>query len=196
MDGRYLYGGFSRMLGMSEVAPGAPLDVVETTLGEAVTVQLKDGQTVHGTLEGYDQHLNLVLSGTDDSPAATTIDDQAPDTGDDRLVVRGQMVVTITQPPTTPETSEATGTDDPTHAEETTESDADNYETPPEDADTRAADLAALHERLTDHGLDVQSADNEQSLIVTKLGQEYRVRPGEVVGDGPHRQQIEALVAD
>ena len=38
-----------------------PLDVLEATLGESVTVTLKGGNTVTGTLDGYDQHMNLVL---------------------------------------------------------------------------------------------------------------------------------------
>ncbi|PSP37629.1 Like-Sm ribonucleoprotein core [Halobacteriales archaeon SW_8_65_20] len=38
-----------------------PLDVLETTLGEEVTVTLKGGETVDGELTGYDQHMNLVL---------------------------------------------------------------------------------------------------------------------------------------
>ncbi|MDZ7746171.1 MAG: LSM domain-containing protein [Halobacteriales archaeon] len=38
-----------------------PLDVLEATLGEEVTVTLKGGETFDGELTGYDQHMNLVL---------------------------------------------------------------------------------------------------------------------------------------
>lgn len=54
--------------------------------------------------------------------------------------------------------------------------------------------LTALHERLTNHGLDVQLADDGQSLRVEKLGVTYHVRPDHVEGDGPHREQLEYLV--
>jgi len=56
---------------------GRPLDVLEDTLGQEVTVQLKDGDTYTGALEGYDQHMNLVLG------------------GDDVTIIRGDNVVTI-----------------------------------------------------------------------------------------------------
>jgi len=54
-----------------------PLDVLEETLGEEVTVTLKGGDTVSGELTGYDQHMNLVLE------------------GENRTIIRGDNVVTI-----------------------------------------------------------------------------------------------------
>ena len=57
---------------------GRPLDVLEETLEDSVTVALKDGETVTGVLEGYDQHMNLVLSGAEDT-----------------TVIRGDNVVSI-----------------------------------------------------------------------------------------------------
>ena len=57
---------------------GRPLDVLEDTLEESVTVSLKDGETVTGVLEGYDQHMNLVLNGDEDT-----------------TVIRGDNVVSI-----------------------------------------------------------------------------------------------------
>ncbi|MEF8863575.1 MAG: LSM domain-containing protein, partial [Haloarculaceae archaeon] len=41
--------------------PGRPLDVLEETLGDRVTVQLKGGEMYTGVLAGYDQHMNLVV---------------------------------------------------------------------------------------------------------------------------------------
>lgn len=81
---------------MSEPESAAPLDVVEATVGEAVTIHLKNEQAVHGRLEGYDQHLNVVLSTVETSPTPTPTDEQAPTTGEGMLVIRGQMVVSIT----------------------------------------------------------------------------------------------------
>jgi len=61
-------------LGMS----GRPLDVLEASLGEEVTVRLKGGEEYVGDLSGYDQHMNLVLE-----------DDQ------DTTIIRGDNVVSI-----------------------------------------------------------------------------------------------------
>lgn len=75
---------------MSEDPSGSddPLDVLEAALGEAVTVQLKDGSTVHGTLSGFDQHMNLVLeAGHDAEPAVGSVDNTT--------VIRGDNVVSI-----------------------------------------------------------------------------------------------------
>jgi small nuclear ribonucleoprotein len=54
-----------------------PLDVLEATLDESVTVTLKGGNTVTGTLDGYDQHMNLVLE------------------GENTTIIRGDNVVSI-----------------------------------------------------------------------------------------------------
>ena len=59
---------------------GRPLDVLEASIGNTVTVQLKGGDEYVGTLEGYDQHMNVVLEDDDDN---TTI-------------IRGDNVVSIT----------------------------------------------------------------------------------------------------
>ncbi len=40
---------------------GRPLDVLEASLGDRVTVRLKSGDEYVGDLAGYDQHMNLVL---------------------------------------------------------------------------------------------------------------------------------------
>lgn len=56
---------------------GRPLDVLEASLGETVSVQLKDGEQIDGTLSGYDQHMNLVID------------------GEDTTIIRGDNVVSI-----------------------------------------------------------------------------------------------------
>ena len=55
-----------------------PLDVLESSVGSFVTVQLRDGEVYEGTLVGYDQHMNLVVE-----------DDQ------DTTIIRGDNVVSI-----------------------------------------------------------------------------------------------------
>lgn len=57
---------------------GRPLDVLEASLEEEVTVHLKDGEMFTGVLEGYDQHMNLVI-----------------EDGEDTTIIRGDNVVTI-----------------------------------------------------------------------------------------------------
>jgi small nuclear ribonucleoprotein len=55
-----------------------PLDVLESSVGEEVTVALKDGGEYEGRLTGYDQHMNLVVE-----------DDE------DTTIIRGDNVVSI-----------------------------------------------------------------------------------------------------
>jgi small nuclear ribonucleoprotein len=57
---------------------GRPLDVLEESLGDVVTVQLKGGEVYEGELSGYDQHMNLVI-----------------DEGEDTTIIRGDNVVSI-----------------------------------------------------------------------------------------------------
>lgn len=73
---------------------GRPLDVLEASLNEPVTVQLKDGTAYYGMLEGYDQHMNVVLEETleDDDDA---LGDVAVEPVEDTTIIRGDNVVTI-----------------------------------------------------------------------------------------------------
>ncbi|RQG97798.1 LSM domain-containing protein [Natrarchaeobius chitinivorans] len=72
---------------------GRPLDVLEASLGERVTVRLKSGDEYVGDLAGYDQHMNLVL---DDAaiPADEAASDDEPI--EDTTIIRGDNVVSIT----------------------------------------------------------------------------------------------------
>jgi small nuclear ribonucleoprotein len=56
---------------------GRPLDVLEASLGDTVTVQLKGGELYEGELAGYDQHMNLVIE------------------DEDTTIIRGDNVVSI-----------------------------------------------------------------------------------------------------
>lgn len=72
---------------------GRPLDVMEESLGETVTVHLKTGETYLGELGGYDQHMNLVLEPVPE-------DDNAEEEGGQTRVrvttiIRGDNVVSI-----------------------------------------------------------------------------------------------------
>jgi small nuclear ribonucleoprotein len=72
---------------------GRPLDVLEETLHETVTVRLKDGEAFRGRLAGYDQHMNLVL---DPEPEAEE-PPGAVNAVEDTTIIRGDNVVTIRQ---------------------------------------------------------------------------------------------------
>ena len=81
---------------------GRPLDVLEASLDEEVTVRLKGGTVYEGRLGGYDQHLNLVLerpalvrAGQDGGAAGL---EETPDTEADgeTVIIRGDNLVSIT----------------------------------------------------------------------------------------------------
>ncbi|UPW00752.1 Like-Sm ribonucleoprotein core [Halorussus gelatinilyticus] len=59
---------------------GRPLDVLEASLQEEVTVRLKGGEEYEGILTGYDQHMNLVLEDTEE---------------EDTTIIRGDNLVSI-----------------------------------------------------------------------------------------------------
>ncbi|MFB6079474.1 MAG: LSM domain-containing protein [Haloferacaceae archaeon] len=71
---------------------GRPLDVLEDALDRPVTVHLKDGRAFHGTLAGYDQHMNVVLDPPEDDEP--TLDEDVRAVGD-TTVIRGDNLVTI-----------------------------------------------------------------------------------------------------
>ncbi|EMA41602.1 LSM domain-containing protein [Halococcus hamelinensis] len=71
---------------------GRPLDVLEATLGDRVTVRLKDGAAYAGELGGYDQHMNVVLDPAEEDPA----NDAATETVESTTIIRGDNVVSIT----------------------------------------------------------------------------------------------------
>jgi small nuclear ribonucleoprotein len=55
-----------------------PLDALEASVGNEVTVRLKGGEVHEGVLVGYDQHMNLVV-----------------EAGEDTTIIRGDNVVSI-----------------------------------------------------------------------------------------------------
>jgi small nuclear ribonucleoprotein len=73
---------------------GRPLDVLEASLEDAVTVHLKDGRAFHGTLAGYDQHMNVVLDPADDLDG-DVFGELEIEAIEDTTIIRGDNVVTI-----------------------------------------------------------------------------------------------------
>ena len=82
---------------------GRPLDVLEASLGERVTVRLKSGDEYVGELSGYDQHRNLVLEDATIPAEAPVPDSERPEETEpaeesieDTTIIRGDNVVSIT----------------------------------------------------------------------------------------------------
>jgi len=72
-----------------------PLDVLEESLDETVTVRLKDGEVYRGVLTGYDQHMNVVIEPVADARRPTDEPD-GPTSVEDTTIIRGDNVVSIT----------------------------------------------------------------------------------------------------
>ncbi len=74
--------------------PGRPLDVLEDSLNEPVSVELKDGTTYRGALAGYDQHMNLVLDAIS-TPVEGDVAASEGETVEDTIVIRGDNVLLL-----------------------------------------------------------------------------------------------------
>lgn len=70
-----------------------PLDALEAALGSRVRVRLKEGESMGGVLDSFDQHMNLVL----EPPDGDVMDGEigTDDDVEDTTVIRGDNVVTI-----------------------------------------------------------------------------------------------------
>jgi len=65
-----------------------PLDVLEKSMNQKLSLLLKDGRTVEGKLSGYDEYMNMVLSDVEES-----LDDTKRRLG--TIILRGNNVVSI-----------------------------------------------------------------------------------------------------
>ena len=69
--------------------------VLEESINKVVLIKLKGGKTIRGSLQGFDQHMNLLLDSSEEIPSE----------GDSKslgtIVVRGDNVVMISPPPST-----------------------------------------------------------------------------------------------
>jgi small nuclear ribonucleoprotein len=75
---------------------GRPLDVLEASLGEVVTVRLKSGDAYVGELGGYDQHMNVVLDALEPEVAEEIAGEEPGATSvQDTTIIRGDNVVSI-----------------------------------------------------------------------------------------------------
>ena len=74
---------------MSELAT----QILEESLGKIVLVRLRGGKKLRGKLEGFDQHLNLVLDETEDTTDIENVNKLGA------IIVRGDNVIIISPPP-------------------------------------------------------------------------------------------------
>ena len=74
---------------MSEAAA----KILEDSLGKTVLVKLKGNRSLRGNLNGFDQHMNLVLENAEDISDA----ENAHKLG--LIIVRGANVIIISPPP-------------------------------------------------------------------------------------------------
>lgn len=64
-------------------------DILKKNLGETVLVSLKNRGSLRGRLDGFDQHLNLVLKDAEDVSDATNVKKLGS------IILRGDNIVTV-----------------------------------------------------------------------------------------------------
>jgi len=69
------------------------MKILEDSIGKTVLIRLRGGKSLRGKLQGFDQHLNLVLEEAED----VTNSENVKKLG--LLIVRGDNVVMISPPP-------------------------------------------------------------------------------------------------
>jgi small nuclear ribonucleoprotein len=66
---------------------------LETSMGKVVLIKLKGGKVIRGSLQGFDQHMNLSLEKAEE----VAEDGQSKSLG--TLIVRGDNIIMISPPP-------------------------------------------------------------------------------------------------
>jgi small nuclear ribonucleoprotein len=81
---------YSPRLGLGAMSSDISLKILAKSLGCTVLVRLRGGKLLRGILQGYDQHMNLVLE-----QAEEISDDNTPQKQLGVIVVRGDNVMMI-----------------------------------------------------------------------------------------------------
>lgn len=66
---------------------------LEESVGQLVLIKLKGGKVIRGNLQGFDQHMNLLLEGCEE------IMEEGKNSTLGTIIVRGDNVIMISPPP-------------------------------------------------------------------------------------------------
>jgi small nuclear ribonucleoprotein len=77
---------------------GRPMELLQTSIGDQVLVELKGRKKIKGKLRGYDQHLNLILEDAEEISVNPETDEQIIEVVK-TVIVRGDNVVLVSPPP-------------------------------------------------------------------------------------------------
>ncbi|MEM1514693.1 MAG: LSm family protein [Candidatus Bathyarchaeia archaeon] len=69
------------------------IQMLEESLGKTVLIKLRGGRSIRGKLQGFDQHLNLILEKAEDVTDAENVRELG------LIIVRGDNVIMISPPP-------------------------------------------------------------------------------------------------
>jgi small nuclear ribonucleoprotein len=69
------------------------IKVLDQSLGKLILIKLKGGKVIRGSLQGYDQHMNLSLE------TAEEVTEEGKSTSLGTLIVRGDNIIMISPPP-------------------------------------------------------------------------------------------------
>lgn len=68
------------------------MQTLEESLGKIVLIRLRGGRNIRGRLQGFDQHLNLVLEKAEDVTDAENVKELG------LIIVRGDNIIMISPP--------------------------------------------------------------------------------------------------
>ncbi len=74
------------------------MELLQTSIGSQVLVELKGRKIIKGKLRGYDQHLNLILEDAEEITVDLETNEQTV-TQVDTVIVRGDNVILVSPPP-------------------------------------------------------------------------------------------------
>lgn len=69
------------------------IKVLDQSLGKVVLIKLKGGKVIRGSLQGFDQHMNLSLD------TAEEVSEDGKSNALGTLIVRGDNIIMISPPP-------------------------------------------------------------------------------------------------
>lgn len=93
LNGRfYLFSKRTKLSGLISMPEDMATKILEESVGKMVLVKLKGGKSIRGRLQGFDQHMNLLLGDAEDVSSSDKIDKLGT------IIVRGDNVILISPP--------------------------------------------------------------------------------------------------